>query len=73
MKMSNDKAVYWQSPLGYRDDFGITYGNTMIDGKTRIGPWANMSEESWRVHGVGRFGIGYGQLYKKQPDGRSAR
>ena len=70
VKMSNNNnAVYWSSPLGYRDDFGIPYNSIMIDGKTQQGPWANMTEDSWRNHGVKRFGIGYGQMYEKQPDG----
>jgi hypothetical protein len=68
-KMLNAKAVYWLSPLGYRDDFGAQYDNIMIDGKTRIGPWANMTQESWRCHGVGCLGTGYGQKYQKQTDG----
>jgi hypothetical protein len=42
----------------------------MIDGKTREGPWANMTPESWRKHGVGQFCTGYGQRYQKQPDGK---
>ena len=66
---NNNNAVYWSSPLGYRDDFGIPYNSIMIDGKTQQGPWANMTEDSWRNHGVKRFGIGYGQMYEKQPDG----
>jgi hypothetical protein len=31
------------------------------DGKTRMGPWANMCEKHWATHGVGRLGTGYGQ------------
>jgi hypothetical protein len=69
MKMSNDKKVYWMSPLGYRDDFGVIYGNVVIDGKTKQGTWSNMTALSWTDHGVGRLGTGYGQMYKKQPDG----
>lgn len=62
--------VYWISPLGEYDDFGIKFEDVMYDGKTRMGPWANMTEDSWQVHGVGRLGTGYGQKYKKQTDGR---
>ena len=32
-----------------------------------------MSETSWRDHEVGRLGIGYGQKYHKQTDGRWLR
>jgi len=31
------------------------------DGKTIHGPWANMCEEHWKSHGVGRLGTGFGQ------------
>jgi hypothetical protein len=68
--MSNDNAVYWLSPLADVDDFGRPYRGVMIDGATKQGPWANMSEASWLVNGLGRLGVGYGQKYKKQADGR---
>jgi hypothetical protein len=64
------KVTYWLGKLGTLDDFGRPYSNIMIDGKTRIGPWANMCEESWRTYGVGKLGTGYGQKYQKQADGR---
>jgi hypothetical protein len=64
------KQVYWLSPLGDRDDFGQKYKNTMIDGKTIMGPWANMTLESFRKYGTGRLGTGFGQRYAKQEDGR---
>ena len=66
----SDKKVYWAGDIGPADDFGKPYDKLMIDGRTKQGPWANMNEHSWRVHGVGKFGTGYGQLYEKQPDGR---
>lgn len=31
------------------------------DGKTVQGPWANMCEDHWESHGVGRLGVGSGQ------------
>lgn len=62
--------VYWLGKLTKFDDFGLPYKDIMIDGRTIRGPWANMTEQSWRVHGVGRLGTGYGQKYKKQADGR---
>jgi len=64
------KKVYWQSPLNDVDDFGDRFADTMIDGKTNMGPWANMTPRSWAMHGVGQFGVGLGQLYRKQTDGR---
>lgn len=61
---------YWMSPLGNTDDFGVLYDNEMIDGRTKFGPWANMTPESFRKNGVGQFGTGYGQRYVKQTDGK---
>jgi len=69
-QVSEGKEVYWLSPLNDVDDFGDKFTDTMIDGKTNMGPWANMTPRSWAKHGVGQFGVGLGQLYKKQPDGR---
>lgn len=67
-----EKPIYWLSPLGELDDFGRPYGEVMYDAKTRHGPWANMSEESFRLESGtgGRLGIGLGQKYRRQPDGR---
>jgi hypothetical protein len=65
-----EAAKYWSSPLPDKDDFGDLYKDEMIDGKTRGGPWGNMTPESWKKHGVGKLGTGYGQRYKKQPDGK---
>lgn len=66
----SERKVYWQGFLGSTDDFGRPYGEVMYDAKTTMGPWANMAEESYRVHGVGKLGTGYGQKYEKQADGR---
>jgi len=64
------KQVYWLSPLNDFDDFGDRFADTMIDGQTKMGPWANMTPKSWAMHGAGRLGNGLGQLYRKQTDGR---
>jgi hypothetical protein len=61
---------YWMGTVNPRDDFGLTIGPIMIDGKTKHGPWAIMTPTSWKQHGVGQFGTGYGQKYEKQSDGR---
>lgn len=61
---------YWTGSIRQKDDFGLSVGDTFIDGKTIHGPWAIMTPSSWRSHGVGRLGTGYGQKYKKQSDGR---
>jgi hypothetical protein len=65
----NEKK-YWNGPLPETDDFGDRYHKVMIDGKTRQGPWANMTDTSWRLYGIGRLGTGCGQRYEKQEDGR---
>lgn len=61
---------YWSGDVGPVDDFGDTYTNVMIDGKTMQGPWANMTLRSWKRNGCGRFGTGFAQRYEKQADGR---
>jgi len=70
VKVQPQKKVYWMGSIATNDDFGMPYGKFMYDGKTRSGPWANMSEKAWRMYGVGRLGTGYGQKYEKQADGR---
>ena len=64
----HEENKYWLSPVGNKDDFGDTIKDEFIDGKTQYGPWALMTPKSWIQFGVGRFGTGYGQRYKKQPD-----
>ena len=66
------KKQYWMSPLDDTDDFGQPYNGIMIDGKTKFGPWANMSEKAWALYSgtKGKLGLGLGQKYQKQPDGR---
>jgi hypothetical protein len=38
-------------------------GDKYVDGGTRMGPWANMCMSCWGKHGVGKLGIGSGQMY----------
>ena len=64
------KELYWLGKLPEHDDFGRRYEKVMYDGKTSYGPWANMCQWSWDVHGCGKLGQGYGQKYERQPDGR---
>lgn len=63
----------WSGPLPKKDDFGDEYKDVMYDGKTRQGPWANMTEKSWLVHGIGRLGTGYGQKYFRDDSGKWVR
>jgi len=66
----NLKPRYWMGLIGDKDDFGAPIGDEFIDGKTRMGPWANMSLESWKRYGLNRLGLGWGQRYRKQADGK---
>jgi hypothetical protein len=64
------KDKFWQGHVADRDDFGNPIKNVFVDGKTKVGQWAIMSPSSWRIHGVGRLGLGYGQRYCKTNDGQ---
>lgn len=64
------EADYWLSPVGKADDFKDKITDEIIDGKTKYGPWALMTPKSFKKHGVGKLGTGYGQRYKKQKDGK---
>lgn len=66
------QVVYWCGPIGPNDDFDRPIDKQFIDGKTRHGPWAIMTPESWKLEGgtFGRLGTGFGQRYEKQTDGR---
>lgn len=69
-KWHDERPVYWTGEVPPKDDFGLTIGIEFIDGRTKKGPWATMTPMSWRAMGVGRLGLGMGQRYKKQNDGR---
>ena len=62
-------AKYWTTPVKERDDIGDLITDTIIDGKTKRGPWAIMTPASFDIHGIGRLGTGFGQKYVKQQDG----
>lgn len=64
------KKSYWLSPVGAADDFGSPIDTVIIDGKTRMGPWALMTPDSFEKFGTGKLGTGYGQKYEKQEDGK---
>jgi hypothetical protein len=50
------------------DDFGDKITDMFIDGKTKQGPWATMTPKSFKQHGAGKLGTGYGQKYEKQKE-----
>lgn len=52
-----------------KDCMGQDIDTVFIDGKTANGSWAYMTELTHSMIGVG-LGIGKGQKYVKQPDGR---
>ena len=41
-------------------DFDASHGNATVDGKTKMGPWANMCEKCFGQYGLG-LGTGMGQ------------
>lgn len=51
------------------DDFGQPFsmqeGESVYDATTSQGPWACMSEVSWKVFGTGVLGLGKGQRYER--------
>lgn len=56
------------------DDFGVAFtnkeGELVYDAKTKQGPWATMTEASYRRHGtVAKLGLGVGQKYVRQANG----
>jgi hypothetical protein len=66
------QEVYWCGPIGSKDDFDRTIGDVFVDGRTRHGPWAIMSLDSWKIESgtMGCLGLGLGQMYRQQSDGR---
>lgn len=62
--------VYWLSPVGERDDFGRLIGNVIYDARTRNGQWALMSMASFLAETSHALGVGCGQRYDRQDDGR---
>lgn len=68
----SDAKQYWLSRVNATDDFGDPVTDVIIDGKTCFGPWGLMTPKSWaRYSGTsGKLGLGMGQKYKKQSDGK---
>jgi hypothetical protein len=60
---------FWVGELPDVDDFEKPYTDVMYDGKTKMGYWANMNEKSWKMYGCGQLGTGYGQKYRRTPEG----
>jgi hypothetical protein len=64
------KERFWVGDVNEVDDFGKMISNEFIDGRTKMGPWAIMTPNTWDMHGIGQLGIGYGQRYQKTVDGK---
>jgi hypothetical protein len=65
------KEVFWVGiPPSNCDITGEGLSREFIDGKTKNGPWAIMSPTTWSKYGCGRLGVGFGQRYVRQLDGR---
>lgn len=64
---------YWFGAIRTRDDFGDPIVDKFYDAKTIQGPWAIMTPASWEKHRIaknGALGLGLGQEYTRQEDGR---
>ena len=63
------KKVYWLSAVNNCDLCGTPHFNVLVDGKTKMGPWALMCLKCHAANG-GKLGLGLGQKYQIQPGGR---
>lgn len=62
---------YWMGVVSKCDVCDKELTTIMYDMKTRMGPWACMcSNCAMGGIGIGKLGLGLGQEYKKQPDGK---
>jgi hypothetical protein len=68
-KQQQPRPVYWAGAVSACEYCKRPIGNTMVDGRLRTGPWAVLDLRCHREHGVG-VGVGKGQVYKRQEDGR---
>lgn len=64
---------YYSAEQMDADDFGDSFtkeaGEVVYDAKTRMGPWATMTEKSFQTHGLGLLGLGAGQRYVRNEAG----
>ena len=66
-------AKFWAGKVNATDDFGGKITDKFYDAKTWRGPWAIMNPENFAKHRItkdGSLGMGLGQEYTKQPDGK---
>jgi hypothetical protein len=58
----------WMGVVPTKDDLGEPIVDVFIDGKTKDGRWAIMTPKSYSTYGIGKVGLGYGQVYKKMDE-----
>ena len=63
------KEKCWIGPIADKDDFHGPIADEFVDGVTQMGPWAIMNPYNHKKYGRG-IGLGRGQRYRKQLDGR---
>lgn len=72
--MAAEPQRYLSAEKMKADDFGQAFtmkeGELVYDAKTLQGPWATMTEASYRLYGCGKLGLGHGQCYKRQANGQ---
>lgn len=61
------ELIGYLPPAARHDD--ITKKGEFVDGKTTMGPWANMCPRCAKRYGAG-LGTGLGQRFTRQADGR---
>lgn len=73
-----NRMSYWVSPAPEKCDLSEVFGlnhdsiaevGEFYDGRTKMGPWANMCPRCFKRFGSG-LGTGRGQRYTLQADGR---
>lgn len=56
------------------DDYGQPLtkqaGEIIYDAQTKLGYWACMNEASYKVFGTGVLGLGHGQKYQRDSEGK---
>ena len=68
-------ARYISAESATEDDFGDKFtgkeGELVYDAKIRgHSCWAMMTENSWKKYGIGQLGLGLGQKYRRDAQGR---
>lgn len=63
---------YYSAEKRSHDDFNVPFthkkGEVVYDAKTVMGPWATMTEASFKKYG-GKLGTGFGQKYVRNAEG----